>query len=150
LDSLIIGRNELAKWHKRNLSSSSNALPKFKQPVEKKQGSSFADFGALTPVEDLGNSQDEDEPLLVHYPPLITRTSECKFCFQRNVCSLTALSIEDVHPQGPRRKGPQGQFPAFLEMQASLTEEVKAYFKRYVECINLEQNAETERFSSSS
>ena len=86
----------------------------------------------------------------MHYPPLITRTSECKFCFQRNVCSLAALSIEDVHPQGPRRKGPQGQFPAFLEMQASLIEEVKAYFKRYVECINLEQNAETERFTSSS
>jgi V8-like Glu-specific endopeptidase len=25
---------------------------------------------------------------------------------------------------------------------------VKGYFRRYVECINLEQNAETERFSS--
>jgi hypothetical protein len=35
-------------------------------------------------------------------------------------------------------------------MEASLTDEVKTYFRKFVECINLEQNAETERFSTSS
>lgn len=32
-------------------------------------------------------------------------------------------------------------------MEAKISQDVKSYFKKYVECINLEQNAETERFS---
>jgi len=32
-------------------------------------------------------------------------------------------------------------------MQANLSPEVRDYFKKYIECINLEQNAENERFS---
>ena len=29
-----------------------------------------------------------------------------------------------------------------------MTEEVKGYFRKYIECVNLEQNAENERFSN--
>jgi hypothetical protein len=35
-------------------------------------------------------------------------------------------------------------------MEARLSDEIKEYFKKFIECINLEQNAENERFSSSS
>ena len=106
---MILGRNELAKWHKRNLTSTLRAPLKYKQPIEKIQNTNFLDFldGSIN-IEDIRNCEDPEEPLLVHNPPLITRTSECKNCFQRLVCSLTALSIEDVHPQAPKRKGAQG------------------------------------------
>jgi hypothetical protein len=78
---------------------------------------------------------------------MITRTSECKYCFQKTICSLAALSLEDEHPLAHKRSGQQGNFPAFLEMQATLTQDIKMYFKKFIECINLEQNAENERFT---
>ncbi len=61
LDSLIIGRNELAKWNKRN-----------NTPIK-------------MPFLDISNNIDEidfvEEPLIVQYPPMINRISECKNCF---------------------------------------------------------------------
>lgn len=49
--------------------------------------------------------EQEEEPLLVHYPPMIKNTSECKYCYQRKICTLAALSIEDPNPQVPKRTG---------------------------------------------
>lgn len=89
---------------------------------------------------------DEDQTMqIVHYPPMITRTSECKGCFSKEVCSLAALSLED----SASRKPPMGEFPAFLEMQKKITVETKEYFKKFIECINIEQSAEQDRQSSS-
>ncbi len=65
---------------------------------------------------------------------MINKVSECKNCFANKICSLAALSIEE---NIPRRQG-AGQFPVFLDFQEKLTPEIKAYFKKFVECISLE------------
>ena len=71
---------------------------------------------------------------IVNYPPMINKTSECKNCYANKICSLAALSIEE---KIERRPG-AGQFPVFQEMQEKLSQEIKAYFKKFVECISLE------------
>ena len=76
---------------------------------------------------------------------MISRVSECKMCFSKEVCSLAAISIEADVP----RKAPIGNFPAFQEIQQRATREIKSYFKKFIECINLEQSAEMDRQSSS-
>jgi len=76
---------------------------------------------------------------------MISRVQECKGCFSKEVCTLAAISIEADIP----RKAPIGQFPAFQEISARATEKIKAYFKKFIECINLEQSAEMDRQSSS-
>ena len=66
----------------------------------------FSEFGKVNKgieIEDIveeeeSKEREEDEPLLIHYPPMIKNTSECKYCYQRKVCTLAALSIEDPHP----------------------------------------------------
>ena len=54
LDAIVIGRNELAKWYKRN-----------------------GEEGA------------------VKYPPMISRTGECKRCFTAKLCGFAALTLEN-------------------------------------------------------
>jgi len=76
---------------------------------------------------------------------MITRPSECQGCFSKEVCSLSALSIEDSSRRDPKA----GQFDVFKDMEANVKPEVRAYFKKWFECINLEQTAEQERISSS-
>ena len=105
LDSLVMGRNELAKWYKRN----NTQVPLPKKQWKKTAVRNFSEFGkiqgsSINEIEDIGNEnskadEEEEEPLLVHYPPMMKNTSECKFCYQRKVCTLTALSIEDPHPK---------------------------------------------------
>jgi hypothetical protein len=65
----------------------------------------FSEFGKANKgidIEEIAEEEsketEEDEPLLIHYPPMIKNTSECKYCYQRKVCTLAALSIEDQHP----------------------------------------------------
>jgi hypothetical protein len=54
---------------------------------------------------------------------------------------MAALSLEtDIE-----RKAPVGQFNAFIDIDKKATVEVKAYFKKFIECINLEQSAEQDR-----
>ena len=72
---------------------------------------------------------------------MITRPYECNKCYSQGVCSLAALSIEENIP----RKYPMGEFPTFKDMQATLTPEVKSYFKKFTECINIEQATEQDR-----
>ena len=105
LDSLVMGRNELAKWYKRN----NTQVPLPKKQCKKTAVRNFSEFGkiqgsSINEIEDIGieeskADEEEEEPLLVHYPPMMKNTSECKFCYQRKVCTLTALSIEDPHPK---------------------------------------------------
>ena len=83
---------------------------------------------------------------VVHLPPMIKKIEECNFCFSKEVCSLAALSLEaDIH-----RKAPAGHFDEFQIVEQKATPQIKAYFKRFVECINLEQTAESDRHSLSS
>jgi len=78
---------------------------------------------------------------IVKLPPMIARVSECKTCYSKEVCSMAALSLEtDIE-----RKAPVGQFNAFIDIDKKATVEVKAYFKKFIECINLEQSAEQDR-----
>ena len=66
-------------------------------------------------------------------------------CFSKEICSLAAISLEaDVV-----RTAPTGQFQVFQEIQQKATPKVKEYFKKFIECINLEQSAEKDRQSSS-
>ena len=76
---------------------------------------------------------------------MIRDVYQCKMCFSKEVCTLAAISIEADIP----RKAPVGQFPAFQEIQQRATVEIKSYFKKFIECINLEQSAEMDRQSSS-
>ena len=76
---------------------------------------------------------------------MIARVSECKQCFSKEICSLAAISLEADVP----RKPPIGQFQTFIDIQNKATAKVKEYFKKFVECINLEQAAEKDRQSSS-
>ena len=76
---------------------------------------------------------------------MISRVSECKMCFSKEVCTLAAISIEADIP----RKAPVGNFPAFQEIANRSTPQIKSYFKKFIECINLEQSAEIDRQSSS-
>ena len=70
---------------------------------------SFAEFGmkleAASGIEDIANEEVKDfiEPLIVHYPPMTNRVSECKNCYQKKVCSLAALAIEDSNPLALKR-----------------------------------------------
>jgi hypothetical protein len=124
LDSLVMGRNELARWYKKN--NAQVPIPKKFHHKSKKAGQiSFSEFGKANKggaqeIEDIvveeSKTDDEEEPLLLHYPPMIKNTSECKYCYQRKVCTLAALSIEDPHPLGQKRTGNQGNFPTFLEL----------------------------------
>lgn len=82
---------------------------------------------------------------MVKLPAMISRVQECKGCFSKEVCTLAAISLEADIP----RKAAVGNFPAFLEIESRATPEIKAYFKKYIECINLEQSAEQDRQSSS-
>lgn len=72
---------------------------------------------------------------------MISRVSECKMCFSKEVCTLAAISIEADIP----RKAPVGNFPAFQEIANRATPQIKSYFKKFIECINLEQSAEIDR-----
>ena len=72
---------------------------------------------------------------------MISRVQECKGCFSKEVCTLAAISIESDIP----RKAPVGHFPAFMEIAQRATKEIKNYFKKFIECINLEQSAEMDR-----
>jgi hypothetical protein len=49
---------------------------------------------------------------------------------------LSAISLE----AGIERKAPAGQFRAFEEIESRTSKEVKEYFKKYLECIQLEQS----------
>jgi len=50
--------------------------------------------------------KDYERIKVVHLPPMINRVSECRSCFSKEVCSLSAIAIEaDVV-----REEPVGQF----------------------------------------
>jgi len=76
---------------------------------------------------------------------MISRVSECKQCFSKEICSLAAISLEEK----VERKEPVGQFKVFAEIQQKATAKVKEYFKKFIECISLEQSSEIDRQSSS-
>ena len=125
LESLVMGRNEQAKWVRRN---------------------QVNPFVPRKYLNEIGQIQDDlieenkswDSIQIVKLPPMIKRPSECKGCFNKEVCSLSAISLEENVERDPL----MGQFPTFQDMLSKVTQEVKEYFKKYIECINLEQNAE--------
>jgi hypothetical protein len=55
-------------------------------------------------IEDQAKQWDNIK--VVKLPPMISRVSECKGCFSKEVCSLAAISLEGDIP----RKPPTGQF----------------------------------------
>ena len=69
---------------------------------------------------------------------MIQNISECKGCFSKEVCSIAAMALEpDIE-----REYPAGTFQVFKEIQARATKYVREYFKKFIECSNLEQSAE--------
>ena len=64
---MIIGRNELAKWYKRN---TTNIKVDNRRQASKKKNrggmASFEDFGK--DIEEIGEEVAEEEPLIVRYP----------------------------------------------------------------------------------
>ena len=82
-----------------------------------------------------------DTVKVVKLPPMIARIQECKQCYSKEVCSIAAISLEPDIP----RVAPVGQFSAFNDIEKKATTEVKSYFKKFIECINLEQSAEQDR-----
>jgi len=147
LDNLVLGRNELAKWHKLN--STLIDLPrhvfsdKFKKNGDEIGGGAPPDVPV--PVDAADDAAKWDTIKVVKLPAMISRVQECKGCFSKEVCTLAAISIEADIP----RKDPVGKFPAFQEINQRATKEIKSYFKKFIECINLEQSAEMDRQSSS-
>jgi len=76
----------------------------------------------------------------ISLPPMISNYTECRFCFQKEVCSLAAISMEANKSKVNAER--YEQFPTFKYVQDKTTPEVKEYFAKYYQCINLEQNAE--------
>lgn len=116
LDSLILGRNELAKWQKLN--SAHIDLPRRAlYTTDKNNPAAYED--ELEPNEASGDKCQPDEIeeqarqwdniKVVKLPPMISRVSECKMCFSKEVCSLASISLEADVP----RKPPTGQFQTF-------------------------------------
>lgn len=69
---------------------------------------------------------------------MISKVSECQRCYSKEICVLSAISLEsDI-----KLKSPAGQFNAFYEIENKTSNEIKAYFKKFVECITLEQSEE--------
>lgn len=145
----MLGRNELAKWQKLN--SAHIDLPRRAMySTDKSNPAAFDDD--LEPEDDSqkcesieDQAKQWDNIKVVKLPPMISRVSECKGCFSKEVCSLAAISLEADIP----RKPPTGQFQGFQDIQQKATPQIRQYFKRYIECINLEQSAELDRQSSS-
>ena len=52
------------------------------------------------------DSQRWDRIEIVKLPPMISRISECKMCYSKEICSLAAISLEAEVP----RPAPTGQF----------------------------------------
>lgn len=112
LDSLVLGRNEIAKWQKLNsahidirralYSTDKNNPAAFDDDLEPDNDSQKADE-----IEDSAKKWDNIK--VVKLPPMISRVSECKGCFSKEVCSLAAISLEADKPL----KAPTGQFQAF-------------------------------------
>jgi hypothetical protein len=57
----------------------------------------------------------------------------CKRCFNSEVCCLAALSFEPEKVY-PLPTG-EGNFPKMFEMKATISDEIKLYFKKWFECI---------------
>ena len=108
---MILGRNELAKWHKLN--STHIDLPRhvFQQDNTRRTPHDQNAAGSAGSVE-LNETEENskwDQIKVVRLPAMISRVSECKMCFSKEVCTLAAISIEADIP----RKAPVGNFPAF-------------------------------------
>ena len=73
----MIGRNELAKWTKKN-SQSINIIPR----------------------------DDIESLIVIHIPPMISKLQECKYCYTKDACVMSAISLEADIP----REAPVGQF----------------------------------------
>ena len=109
LDSLIMGRNELAKWNKLNSkrhdihipNKEKNAIP-VDEPLYKyneKNINSEDDDTKMNKVEIHQNQQqqiwrDYENIRVIHLPPMINRVNECKMCFSKEVCALASISLE--------------------------------------------------------
>jgi hypothetical protein len=65
LDALVIGRNELAKWIKKN-SQSINIIP----------------------------NDDIESLRVIHIPPMTSKIQECKYCYTKDACVISAISLE--------------------------------------------------------
>jgi hypothetical protein len=88
LDALVIGRNELAKWTKLN-----NKKVEVPKVLRKSNDGDEEEY-----------KRDYESIKVVNLPPMVSRVSECKFCFSKEVCSLCAISIEE----NVERKPPAG------------------------------------------
>ena len=55
-------------------------------------------------AENVDDNAKWDSIKVVKLPPMITRVSECKMCFSKEVCTLAAISLESDIP----RKAPVG------------------------------------------
>lgn len=109
LDSLVLGRNELAKWHKLN--STLIDLPRhvFSDKFKKNGDEIGAGAPLEQQIEPMEESAKWDTIKVVKLPAMISRVQECKGCFSKEVCTLAAISIEADIP----RKDPVGKFQAF-------------------------------------
>jgi hypothetical protein len=65
---------------------------------------------------------------------MIAQTSQCERCFSKTLCSQVAISLEE----GITKKPNAGNFKEFKSIEEKSTPEIKKYFKKYIDCINLE------------
>ena len=73
------------------------------------------------------------------------KKNTCERCFSKEVCSIAALSLESESKRHPDA----AKFEIFKEISEKATLQIRRYFKKFVECINLEQSAENNRQESS-
>ena len=139
VESLILIRNEIAKWHKKNTRIKERDLLK-SLPF---QNNSFEDAQDLDGEVQIHSESAESQ--IVKLPPMSKKKNTCERCFSKEVCSIAALSLESESKRHPD----SAKFEMFKEISEKATLQIRRYFKKFVECINLEQSAENNRQESS-
>ena len=89
------------------------------------------------------NYDKYDKVEIVRLPPMISNIDDCKYCFQKDICALSNLAFE----ADQEKQGAQGQFQGYLEIEQKIKYPIRKYFKRFVECITLEENSEKVRYA---
>ena len=117
-----MGRNEMAKWRKANSRNFDRELGLTKN----------IDIEDIVP----GFEDEYDNLQVVGFPPMTHDTHDCRTCFSKDICHFAACSMEPtVQYEDPTRT------EELETLEKNTPKEVRDYFKRMYECIELEQRA---------
>ena len=89
VDSLIIGRNELAKWNKENTKKFDNMyVPAL--PARVQLDPSLLEFEQDPEMRNKIETEIKkiNDIKVVHNPPMAQNASVCKSCYSREICTL--------------------------------------------------------------